>query len=67
MMATQPQDEVQSPCIGVCSINETTGFCHGCYRTVEEIKGWWNMSQVEQKQLIETLDERQNQSVSFDD
>ncbi len=45
------QEEVQSPCIGVCSIDEASGYCAGCYRTVEEIKGWWNMSQPQQAQV----------------
>ncbi len=38
-------EEIQSPCIGVCSIDDTTGFCHGCYRTKDEIKAWWNNRQ----------------------
>ena len=60
------QEEVQSPCIGVCSIDEASGYCQGCYRTAEEIKGWWNMSQPEQTQLVAELEQRQSQSVSFD-
>ena len=60
------QEEVQSPCIGVCSIDETSGYCQGCYRTVDEIKGWWDMSSPEQAKLVADLEERQNQAVSFD-
>lgn len=60
------QEEVQSPCIGVCSIDEASGFCQGCYRTIDEIKGWWNMSVPEQQALTQTLEQRQNQAVSFD-
>jgi hypothetical protein len=60
------QEEVQSPCIGVCSIDEISGYCAGCYRTVEEIKGWWDMSQPEQTKLIAELEQRQSQLVSFD-
>jgi predicted Fe-S protein YdhL (DUF1289 family) len=60
------QEEVQSPCIGVCSIDEASGYCQGCYRTTEEIKGWWNMSQPEQTQLVAELEQRQTQSVNFD-
>ncbi len=40
--------EVQSPCIGVCSMDDSTGFCQGCYRTIEEIQGWWDFG-VEKK------------------
>ena len=60
------QEEVQSPCIGVCSIDEASGYCAGCYRTIEEIKGWWNMSQPEQTKLVTELEQRQNESVTFD-
>ena len=61
------QEEIQSPCIGVCSVDDASGYCYGCYRTIEEIKGWWDMSQSEQKTLLSALETRQNQSVSFDD
>lgn len=60
------QEEIQSPCIGVCSIDEVSGYCAGCYRTIEEIKGWWNMSQPQQLQLSAELEQRQTQVVSFD-
>ncbi len=60
------QEEAQSPCIGVCSIDEASGYCQGCYRTIDEIKGWWNMSQPQQAQLTAELEQRQSQLVSFD-
>ena len=60
------QDEVKSPCIGVCAVDEESGLCQGCYRTIDEIKGWWDMSQDEQKKLLVTLEERQLQQVDFD-
>lgn len=40
--------DIESPCIGVCSMDESTGFCQGCYRTIDEIKGWWDLN-CEQK------------------
>ena len=60
------QEEVQSPCIGVCSMDEASGYCQGCYRTIEEIKGWWDMSQQQQMKLVADLEQRQSQSISFD-
>ena len=39
---------VESPCINVCSMNGATGYCNGCYRTIEEIQGWWDYT-FEQK------------------
>jgi len=58
--------EVQSPCIGVCSIDETTGFCRGCYRTIPEIRAWWDMQPAEQQSLLSVLETRQSETVSFD-
>lgn len=31
---------VPSPCINVCRMNEATGWCEGCYRTLDEIAFW---------------------------
>ena len=46
--------EVESPCISVCQIDELSGLCIGCYRTIEEIQGWWEFDNV-QKQAINDL------------
>lgn len=66
-MSENTQEEIQSPCIGVCSMDDASGFCYGCYRTIEEIKGWWDMSLADQKKLLAVLEQRQNATVSFDD
>ncbi len=31
---------VPSPCTDVCSIDEATGWCRGCLRSLEEIAAW---------------------------
>lgn len=31
---------VPSPCVSVCRMNEATGLCEGCLRTLDEIAGW---------------------------
>lgn len=66
-MSENTTQEIESPCIGVCSVDEATGYCYGCYRTIDEIKTWWDMSQGEQKNLLSILEQRQLQSASFDD
>jgi predicted Fe-S protein YdhL (DUF1289 family) len=60
------QSEVKSPCIGVCAVDEDSGLCQGCYRTLDEIKAWWDMAQGEQKSLLMSLEERQLQQANFD-
>ncbi len=42
---------MESPCILVCSIDDTTGFCFGCGRTREEIGGWIGYS-VDQRRTV---------------
>ncbi len=66
-MSENTQNEIQSPCIGVCTVDDSTGMCLGCYRTVDEIKGWWDMNPKDQKNLLIALEERQTKQVSFDD
>ena len=29
-----------SPCISICKIDPSTGYCYGCARTIEEKKIW---------------------------
>jgi hypothetical protein len=58
--------EVKSPCISVCSVDDISGLCQGCYRTVDEIAAWWDMSTDEQKKLLTVLEERELQQVNFD-
>jgi prolyl-tRNA editing enzyme YbaK/EbsC (Cys-tRNA(Pro) deacylase)/predicted Fe-S protein YdhL (DUF1289 family) len=33
-------EDIPSPCISLCRMNESTGLCAGCYRTIDEIVQW---------------------------
>lgn len=33
---------VPSPCLSVCQMDEATGLCQGCLRTLDEIGRWGN-------------------------
>lgn len=66
MSENAPTAEVKSPCIGVCAVDEDNGLCHGCYRTLDEIKAWWDMGSEEQRSLLAVLEERELQQVNFD-
>lgn len=35
-----PQHSVPSPCIGVCKMDDTQGWCAGCFRTLAELTAW---------------------------
>jgi len=58
-------EDIVSPCIGVCAINDSNGFCQGCYRTVEEIREWWNMSDQDREKVMGTLDQRLLDNTTF--
>ncbi len=61
------EDVVLSPCIGVCAMNETTGLCEGCFRTIDEIREWWDMAPEQRNAVISKLEQRQNEVLNFDD
>ena len=54
-------DEVQSPCNKVCRINEPTGWCEGCARTIEEIMFWGRADADTQRAILARLPERRRQ------
>lgn len=51
--------EIQSPCVGVCSMDDLTGYCLGCYRTLEEIQQWWDMDTAAKATVVKTAAERE--------
>jgi predicted Fe-S protein YdhL (DUF1289 family) len=61
-----PSETIVSPCIGVCSMNEASGLCEGCYRTIEEIRDWWDMAPAQRGTVMQRLDQRLQQ-IDFGD
>lgn len=51
-------DEVPSPCINVCRMDEATGFCEGCLRTLDEIACWSGYTREEKLAVRAKLDVR---------
>ncbi|MGL4313817.1 MAG: DUF1289 domain-containing protein [Sphingomonas sp.] len=39
-----PPIDVETPCIGVCTLDATRTACLGCGRTTDEIAGWTQSS-----------------------
>lgn len=48
-----------SPCISICDLDEIRGWCKGCYRTLEEITDWPELSEKEKNDLLLILEERE--------
>ncbi len=53
--------DVQSPCIGVCSMDDNTGFCLGCYRTLDEIQQWWELGNKQKLAVVALASDREAQ------
>ncbi len=47
-----------SPCVGVCVINSQTHLCEGCFRTLDEIAGWWDYAPEQKHTVLAQLDDR---------
>ncbi|MEZ0238348.1 MAG: DUF1289 domain-containing protein [Methylophilaceae bacterium] len=57
---------LSSPCIGVCRMDSEAGVCSGCLRTRDEIAAWSKMPDEQKRQLLQVLERRLAESVSFD-
>jgi predicted Fe-S protein YdhL (DUF1289 family) len=49
---------MSSPCIGICRIDDFSGMCEGCGRTMEEISGWPSATEAEQQTTLAIVAER---------
>lgn len=41
-----------SPCITVCQVDDATGCCIGCYRSIDEIREWPILSADEKRAVL---------------
>ena len=49
---------VESPCVGVCVIDERTGLCHGCLRTIDEVASWGSSTAPQRRATLAAIDRR---------
>ncbi len=49
---------ITSPCIGVCRIDDVSGFCLGCGRTLAEIAIWRDASDCTRRRILAELPAR---------
>ena len=55
---------VPSPCNSVCRMDARTGWCEGCWRTLDEIVGWSTMDNRGKRGVLEALASRRAQVLS---
>ena len=46
---------VTSPCIGICKLDQKSGFCIGCKRTIEEIGRWAMLDDPDRQAIVDQL------------
>lgn len=49
---------VESPCINICVMDEATGWCIGCGRTLDEIARWGSTNQADRDAVMAELPAR---------
>jgi uncharacterized protein len=50
--------EPLSPCIAVCVLDPATGYCRGCFRTIDEIARWVLLAREEKRRVLAALPAR---------
>jgi predicted Fe-S protein YdhL (DUF1289 family) len=58
----EPHGHVPSPCISVCRMDAATGWCEGCWRTLDEIAAWGLASDAEKRGVWQELVKRAGQA-----
>jgi predicted Fe-S protein YdhL (DUF1289 family) len=54
-MKRTPSQSPASPCIGVCTIDEDSGYCLGCARNTKEVAQWRKLTDTMKINIIRQL------------
>jgi predicted Fe-S protein YdhL (DUF1289 family) len=49
---------IASPCINVCRMDEASGLCEGCYRSIKEIAVWAAADDQEKSLILAAVAQR---------
>jgi predicted Fe-S protein YdhL (DUF1289 family) len=53
-------EDISTPCVSICQIDENLEICVGCGRTRREIAAWRSLSEMERRRIMESLPTRMN-------
>jgi uncharacterized protein len=53
--------DIESPCIKVCTLDESGRICLGCFRNLDEIGFWSEMSNAERAEVLDRIAGRRAQ------
>ncbi len=51
---------VPSPCVSICRMDADTGWCTGCFRTLEEIAQWSRADDADKLLVWQRIEARQD-------
>ncbi len=51
----------ESPCVDVCQMDPQRRVCAGCYRTLDEIARWAEMSDADRERVLADLSARRSE------
>lgn len=54
------QGPLPTPCINVCQMNPSNGYCQGCWRTIAEITDWGVASEAKKMQIWLAISQRRS-------
>ena len=54
----RPGEAVPSPCLSVCRMDAATGWCEGCFRTLDEIAKWGGMDDEAKRDVWREITQR---------
>lgn len=47
-----------TPCVNICIVDEASGLCVGCGRSLDEIAAWSGLSEGERRTIMAVLGDR---------
>jgi predicted Fe-S protein YdhL (DUF1289 family) len=53
------EQPVPSPCVNVCRMNPGSGWCEGCWRSIDEIAAWSRLDESQRLAVWQVLVARQ--------
>jgi predicted Fe-S protein YdhL (DUF1289 family) len=54
-MSLPPPRPITTPCTKVCYIDDASGLCLGCFRTMTEIAAWAGLGELRRAELMAEL------------
>ncbi|WP_407295731.1 DUF1289 domain-containing protein [Stutzerimonas zhaodongensis] len=54
---SQQEKPVASPCVSICALDDDD-ICTGCQRSIDEIRRWGRMDNVERREVLLLAHER---------